>query len=87
LRHADFCRAHESLQRLAQTIQLMRIEHADAHLYRDGCEALARQAVDGSNWTGLEAALEHVMRLVEHGDYHRALSELRTISQPDWRAC
>jgi hypothetical protein len=27
------------------------------------------------------------MRLVERGDYHRALLELRTISQPEWHTC
>jgi Flagellar protein FlbT len=75
------------LQRLAQTIQLMRLEHADAHLYRNGCDALVAQAIDGSKWSGLRPALTQIMCLVEQGDYHWALRELRTISQPEWHTC
>jgi hypothetical protein len=77
----------DMLQRLAQTIQLMRLEHTDAHLYRDGCDALVEQAVGGSKWSGLRPALAQIMGLVEQGDYHWALRELRTISQPEWHTC
>lgn len=77
----------DTLQRLAQTIQLMRLEHTDAHLYRDGCDALVERAIDGSKWSGLRPALAQIMRLVEQGDYHWALRELRTISQPEWHTC
>jgi hypothetical protein len=77
----------EVLQRLAQIIQLMRLDHADAHLYRDGCDILAREAIDASKWTGLQPALAQVMGLVGQGDYHCALTELRAISQPEWHTC
>ena len=75
------------LRRLAQTIRLMRLDHGDAHFYRNGCDALVGQAVDASKWSGLRPALAQVMRLVEQGDYHWALVELRTISQPEWHTC
>ncbi len=75
------------LKRLAQTIRLMRLDHGDAHLYRNGCDALVRQAIDASKWSGLRPALAQIMRLVEQGDYHWALIELRTISQPEWHTC
>src|SRR5919108_2149805 len=71
------------LRRLARTIQLMRLEHTDAHLYRDGCDALVEQAIDRSKWSGLRPALAQIMSRVEQGDYHCALRELRTIAQPD----
>jgi hypothetical protein len=77
----------EILQRLAQVIQLMRLDHADAHIYRDGCDILVRDAVDASKWTGLRPALTQIMGLVERGDYHCALTELRAISQPEWHTC
>jgi hypothetical protein len=77
----------EILQRLAQVIQLMRFDHADAHVYREGCDILAREAVDASAWTGLRPALEQILRLVAQGDYHCALMELRAISQPEWHTC
>jgi len=77
----------EILQRLAQVIQLMRLDHADAHIYRDGCDILAQDAVDASKWTGLGPALAQIMSLVERGDYHCALTELRAISQPEWHTC
>jgi hypothetical protein len=75
------------LRRLGQTIQLMRLDHTDAHLYRDGCDALVEQAVSGSQRSGLQPALAQVMRLVEQADYHWALRELRTISQQEWHTC
>jgi hypothetical protein len=75
------------LQRLAQAIQLMRLDHGDAHFYLKGCETLVRQAIEASRWSGLKAALAQIMRLVEQGDYHWALIELRTISQPEWHRC
>jgi hypothetical protein len=77
----------EILQRLAQVIQLMRLDHADAHLYRDGCDVLAEDAVDASKWSGLRPALAQIMNLVGQGDYHCALMELRAISQPEWHTC
>jgi hypothetical protein len=77
----------EILQRLAQVIQLMRLDHADAHIYRDGCDILAQDAVDASKWSGLRPALTQIMGLVEQGDYHCALMELRAISQPEWHTC
>lgn len=77
----------EILQRLAQVIQLMRLDHADAHLYRDGCEVLVQDAVDASKWSGLRPALAQIMSLVGQGDYHCALMELRAISQPEWHTC
>jgi hypothetical protein len=75
------------LRRLGQTIQLMRLDHTDAHLYRDGCDALVEQAVSGSQRSGLQPALAQVMRLVEQADYHWALRELRMISQQEWHTC
>ena len=77
----------EILQRLAQVIQLMRLDHADAHIYRDGCDILVQDAVDASKWSGLRLALTQIMSLVEQGDYHCALMELRAISQPEWHTC
>ena len=77
----------EILQRLAQVIQLMRLDHADAHIYRDGCDLLVQDAVDASKWTGLRPALTQIMSLVGRGDYHCALQELRAISQPEWHTC
>jgi hypothetical protein len=77
----------EILHRLAQVIQLMRLDHADAHIYRDGCDILVRDAVDASKWTGLRPALTQIMSMVERGDYHCALMELRAISQPEWHTC
>jgi hypothetical protein len=77
----------EILQRLAQVIQLMRLDHADAHVYREGCNILAREAVDASAWSGLGPALEQILSLVAQGDYHCALMELRAISQPEWHTC
>jgi hypothetical protein len=77
----------EILQRLAQVIQLMRLDHSDAHIYRDGCDALVRDAVDASKWSGLRPALAQIMSLVGQGDYHCALMELRAISQPEWHTC
>src|SRR5262245_63753470 len=77
----------EILQRLAEVIQLMRLDHADAHLYRDGCDALVQDAVDASKWSGLRPALTQIMKLVGQGDYHCALMELRAISQPEWHTC
>lgn len=75
------------LRRLAQTIQLMRLDHTDAHLYRNGCDALVMQAVEASTWSGLAAALAHVTDMLEQGDYHNALMALRTVSLQDWHAC
>src|SRR5215468_4280574 len=75
------------LQRLAQVIQLMRLDHADAHIYREGCDLLAQEAVDASKWSGLRPALTQIMNLVGQGDYHCALTELRAISQPEWHTC
>jgi hypothetical protein len=77
----------EILQRLAQVVQLMRLDHADAHLYRDGCDVLVEDAVDASKWSGLRPALTQIMKLVGQGDYHCALMELRAISQPEWHTC
>jgi Flagellar protein FlbT len=77
----------EVLQRLAQVIQLMRLDHADAHLYRDGCDVLVQDAVEASKWSGLPPALAQIMSLVGQGDYHCALMELRAISQPEWHTC
>lgn len=77
----------EILQRLAHVVQLMRLDHADAHIYRDGCDILAQEAVDASKWSGLRPALAQIMRLVEMGDYHCALMELRAITQPEWHTC
>lgn len=77
----------EILQRLAQVVQLMRLDHADAHVYRDGCDILAQEAVDASKWSGLRPALAQIMRLIEMGDYHCALMELRAITQPEWHTC
>ena len=77
----------EILQRLAQVIQLMRLDHADAHIYRDGCDLLVQDAVGASKWKGLRPALTQIMSLVERGDYHCALTELRAISQPEWHTC
>jgi|SRR5215468_692860 len=77
----------EILQRLAHVIQLMRLDHADAHIYREGCDILAQEAVDASKWTGLRPALAQIMNLVGQGDYHCALTELRAISQPEWHTC
>jgi len=77
----------EILQRLAQVVQLMRLDHADAHFYRDGCDVLVREAIEASKWSGLQSALAQVMSLVGQGDYHCALMELRAISQPEWHAC
>src|SRR5262245_15077070 len=77
----------EILQRLAQVIQLMRLDHADAHIYREGCDILAQEAVDASKWSGLRPALTQIMNLVGQGDYHCALMELRAVSQPEWHTC
>ena len=57
----------EILQRLAQVIQLMRLDHADAHFYRDGCDVLVQDAVDASKWSGLPRALAQIMNLVGAG--------------------
>jgi len=75
------------LQRLAQTIQLMRQEPVDAELSRDGCEDLMRRAVAVSRWSGLARALAQIKRLIEQSDYHWALGELRAIMQPEWHSC
>jgi hypothetical protein len=75
------------LQRLAHVIQLMRLDHADAHIYRDGCDVLVQDAVDASKWSGLRPALTQIMSLVGQGDYRCALMELRAISQPEWHTC
>lgn len=75
------------LHRLARTIQLMRLDHADAHLYRDGCDALVEQAIDGVDGSGLQPALAQVMNLVKQGDYHWALRELRMLVQQGGHAC
>jgi len=75
------------LQRLAQVIQLMRLDHADAHIYREGCDILAREAADASTWSGLRPALARIINLVAQGDYHYALVEPRAISQPEWHTC
>ena len=77
----------EILQRLAQVVQLMRLDHADAHFYRDGCDVLVQEAIDASKWSGLRPALAQIMNLVGQGDYHCALMELRAISQPEWHTC
>jgi hypothetical protein len=77
----------EILQRLAKVIQLMRLDHADAHFYRDGCVVLVQDAVDASKWSGLPRALAQILNLVEQADYHCALTELRAISQPEWHTC
>ena len=77
----------EILDKLARTIQLMRLDHGDAHLYRNGCDTLVQQAIGTSKWMGLPPALTQIMRYVEQGDYHWALMELRTISQPEWHTC
>jgi DNA invertase Pin-like site-specific DNA recombinase len=77
----------DALHRLARTIQLMRLEHTDAHLYRGGCDALVEQAIDGASGSGLRPALAQIMSLVEQGDYHWALRELRTITQHAGHAC
>jgi hypothetical protein len=77
----------EILQRLAQVIQLMRLDHADAHIYREGCDILAQEAVDASKWSGLRPALTQILNLVGQGDYHCALMELRAVSQPEWHTC
>jgi len=77
----------EILQRLAQVVQLMRLDHADAHFYRDGCDVLVQEAIDASKWSGLRPALSQIMNLVGQGDYHCALMELRAISQPEWHTC
>ena len=84
---AAFDTPFDILQRLGRTIQLMRLDHADAHFYRNGCEALVQRAIDASKWSGLPPALSQIMRLVERGDYHCALGELRAISQPEWHTC
>lgn len=75
------------LSRLAKTIQLMRLDHVDAHLYRNGCDALVRSALEGSTASELEVALTDVMRHVEDGDYHWALMELRALTQLERAAC
>ena len=77
----------EILQRLAKVIQLMRLDHADAHFYRDGCAVLVQDAVEASKWSGLPRALAQILNLVEQADYHCALTELRAISQPEWHTC
>jgi hypothetical protein len=91
VRPAGSRRRHDNpcaiLQRLAQVIQLMRLDHADAHIYRDGCDVLAQDAVNASKWSGLRPALAQIMNLVGKGDYHCALLELRAISQPEWHIC
>lgn len=75
------------LSRLAKTIQLMRLDHVDAHLYRNGCQALVRSALEESTASELEVALTDVMRHVEDGDYHWALMELRALTQLERVAC
>lgn len=77
----------EILNRLAKTIQLMRLEHVDAHLYRSGCDALVQSALQGSTTLDLEATLTDIMRHVEDGDYHWALMELRALTQMERIAC
>lgn len=77
----------EFLHRLARTIQLMRLDHSDAHLYRSGCDALVQHAIGVSNRSDLEEPLSEIMRRVEVGDYHRALTALRALTQSGWRAC
>jgi len=77
----------DMLQRLAQMIQWMRLEPADAHIYREVCETIVRRATAVSKWSQLPQALAQIMRLVEQRDYHWALVELRTITQPEWHAC
>lgn len=71
----------------AQIIQLMRLEHPDPLLYRDGCGAVARTAIDASQWMGLQPALAEVMDVLTQGNHHWARTELRAISQLDWRTC
>lgn len=83
----DAIAARDVLGRLAKTIQLMRLDHADAHLYRDGCDALVQTAVQGSAASELEVALTDVMRHVENGDYHWALQELRVLNHWEPLAC
>lgn len=75
------------LNRLAKTIQLMRLDHVDAHLYRNGCDALVQNALRESTASELEVALTDVMRHVEDGDYHWALMELRALAQMEALAC
>jgi len=75
------------LLRLAQAIHLMRLDPTDAHLYLDGCDALVERAIAASKWSQLPRALTQVMRLVTQRDYHWALIELRTITQPEWHSC
>jgi hypothetical protein len=58
-----------------------------AHFYSDGCAVLVQDAVDASKWSGLPRALAQILNLVEQGDYHCALTELRAISQPEWHTC
>lgn len=77
----------EVLSRLAKTIQLMRLDHVDAHLYRNGCDELVRSALQQSTASELEIALTDVMRHVEDGDYHWALMELRALTQMERIAC
>ena len=77
----------DMLQRLAQMIQRMRLEPADAHVYHEVCETLVQRATAASKWSHLPQALAQIMRLVEQRDYHWALVELRTITQPEWHAC
>ena len=71
------------LQRLAQTMQRMRLEPTEAHFYQAVCETLVARATAASKWSHLPQALAQIMRLVEQRDYHWALMELRTISQPE----
>jgi len=75
------------LLRLAQTIQLMRLDPTDAHIYHDGCDALVERAIAASRWSQLPQALGQIMNLVTQRDYHWALRELRTITQPEWHTC
>jgi hypothetical protein len=75
------------LQRLAQMIQRMRLEPTEAHIYHEVCETLVARATASSKWSYLPQALAQIMRLVEQRDYHWALIELRTISQPEWHSC
>jgi hypothetical protein len=75
------------LQRLAQTIQLMRLDPADAHIYRDGCDGLVQRVIAVSKWSRLPQALAQIMHLVEQRDYRWALVELRAIMQPEWHTC
>jgi hypothetical protein len=83
---ADAPAAQEFLHRLAKTIQLMRQDHADAHFYREGCDALVQHAIGIGAEANLEQPLSEVMSRVAVGDYHQALTTLRTLTNAGCRA-